>query len=208
MPKSIYINLITKDLVKSTAFYQAIGCTKNDMFSDENACSMMWDENIIFMLLSEEFARHFDDGKQLVDQKKTVSAYYALSCDSKEEVDAFCAKAIEAGGRVYTNKYNEEVAGDFMYSYEVEDTDGYILEPNFMDLSQFSQGEESGVSMKCDLCDFVATGRTFQEWMTNLMPHYMQAHSEVMNDKSKTKEDQQNWMDENRKRFEEIQKNQ
>lgn len=137
MSKQIYINLITKDLAKSTAFYAAIGCTKNEMFSDENACAMAFSDEIIFMLLSEGFARNFDDNKQFVDQKKTVSAYYALSCDSKEEVDEFCAKAKEAGGRVYTNKYNEEVAGDFMYSFEVEDPDGYILEPVFMDVSKF-----------------------------------------------------------------------
>lgn len=139
MPKQIYINLITKDLAKSTAFYTAIGCVKNDMFSDENASAMMWGENILFMLLTEEFARRFDDGKQFVDQKKTVSAYYALSLDSKEEVDEFCKKAKAAGGRVYENKYNVEVASDFMYSFEVEDTDGYILEPVYMDISKFPQ---------------------------------------------------------------------
>jgi uncharacterized protein len=137
MPKQIYINLITRDLAKSTAFYTAIGFIKNEMFSDENACAMAFSDEIIFMLLSEGFARNFDDNKQFVDQKKTVSAYYALSCDSKEAIDEFCAKAKEAGGRVYTNKYNEEVAGDFMYSFEVEDPDGYILEPVFMDLSKF-----------------------------------------------------------------------
>jgi uncharacterized protein len=137
MAKQIYVNLITKDLAKSTAFYKAIGFTKNDMFSDANACAMMWDEHIIFMLLSEEFARNFDDGKEFVDQKKTVSAYYALSCDTREEVDTFCENARQAGGRVYVNRYNEEVAGDFMYSFEVEDLDGYILEPVFMDISKF-----------------------------------------------------------------------
>jgi uncharacterized protein len=140
MPKSIYINIITKDLAKSTAFYASIGCTKNEMFSGPTASAMAWSDEIIFMILTEEFARHFDDNKQFVDQKKTVSAYYALSCDSKEEVDTFCAKAKSAGGRIYGNKYNEEVAGDFMYSFEVEDTDGYILEPVFMDLSKFPQG--------------------------------------------------------------------
>jgi uncharacterized protein len=139
MSKSIYINIITKDLTKSTAFYEAIGCKKNEMFSDQNACAMAWSEEIIFMLLTEDFARHFDDNKQFVDQKKTVSAYYALGLDSREEVNTFCANAKAAGGRIYTNKYNEEVAGDFMYSFEVEDTDGYILEPNFMDLTKFQE---------------------------------------------------------------------
>jgi hypothetical protein len=37
-------------------------------------------------------------------------------------------------------------------------------------------------------------------WMKALMPHYMQAHAEVM--KTSTPEDQQKWMTENKARFE------
>jgi uncharacterized protein len=140
MPKSIYINIITKDLVKSTAFYTAIGCNKNEMFSGPTASAMAWSEEIIFMILTEEFALNFNDGKTIADQKKSVGAFYALGLDSKNAVDEFCTKAKEFGGRVYTNKFNQEVAGDFMYSFEVEDTDGYILEPVFMDISKFPQG--------------------------------------------------------------------
>lgn len=135
--KSVYINLIVKDLAKATAFYEAIGCIKNPMFSNEVASAMMWSEEIIFMLLTEEFAHNFSDGKTVPNQKETVSAYYALSLDSKEAVDEFCAKAKNAGGRVYENKFNQEMAGDFMYTFEVEDTEGYILEPAFMDISKF-----------------------------------------------------------------------
>lgn len=36
--------------------------------------------------------------------------------------------------------------------------------------------------LKCDLCDATATGETFEQWMENLQPHYMQAHPEVMSD--------------------------
>jgi uncharacterized protein len=138
MSKQIYINLITKNLAKSSSFYKAIGCVKNEQFSNEVATAMMWDENIIFMILTEDFAKNFSDNKEFVDQKKTVSAFYALSCDSKEAVDLFCKKAEENGGRVYTNKFNQDMASDFMYTFEVEDPDGYILEPAFMDISKFS----------------------------------------------------------------------
>lgn len=137
--KSVYINLIVKDLAKATAFYEAIGCTKNLMFSNEVASSMMWSDEIVFMLLTEDFARNFNDGKSFPNQKETVSAYYALSLDSKEAVDEFCAKAKSAGGRVYENKFNQEMASEFMYTFEVEDPDGYILEPAFMDISKFPQ---------------------------------------------------------------------
>lgn len=137
--KSVYINLIVKDLAKATAFYEAIGCTKNLMFSNEVASAMMWSEEIIFMLLTEEFAGNFNDGKNFPNQKETVSAFYALNLASKEAVDEFCTKAKSAGGRVYENKFNQEMAGDFMYTFEVEDTEGYILEPVFMDISKFPQ---------------------------------------------------------------------
>jgi uncharacterized protein len=140
MPKQIYINLITKDLARSTEFYAAIGCVKNVMFSGPTASAMAWSNEIIFMLLTEEFALNFNDGKQLADQKKTVGAFYAFGLDSREAVDTFCKHAKNAGGRIYKNKFNEENAGDFMYTFEVEDPDGYILEPCFMDLSKFSQG--------------------------------------------------------------------
>ena len=56
-------------------------------------------------------------------------------------------------------------------------------------------------TLKCDLCEVTAQGETFEEWMSALMPHYMQAHADVMNDPSKTKDDQQKWMIENKARF-------
>ncbi|MBK6979378.1 MAG: hypothetical protein IPH28_21720 [Cytophagaceae bacterium] len=59
-------------------------------------------------------------------------------------------------------------------------------------------------TLKCDLCDTTAAGETFEQWMQNLMPHYMSAHPEVMTDPSKTKEDQQKWMADNKARFEEA----
>lgn len=57
-------------------------------------------------------------------------------------------------------------------------------------------------TLKCDLCDHEESAETFEQWMQALMPHYMDAHASVMNDPSKTKENQQSWMIENKKRFE------
>lgn len=139
MPKQIYINLIIKDLEKATKFYEAIGCIKNEMFSSPIASAMIWSTEITFMLLTEDFAKNFNDNKELVDQKKTVSAFYALSLESRQAVDEFCEKAKLAGGKVYKNEFNKKMASDFMYTFEVEDTDGYILEPAFMDISKFSK---------------------------------------------------------------------
>lgn len=56
-------------------------------------------------------------------------------------------------------------------------------------------------TLTCDLCDVTAEGETFEEWMSALKPHYMDAHPKVMADPTKTKEDMQKWMLENKARF-------
>lgn len=56
-------------------------------------------------------------------------------------------------------------------------------------------------TLACDLCTVTAEGETFEAWMEALQPHYMEAHPEVMTDSSKTKEDMQKWMEENKARF-------
>ena len=56
-------------------------------------------------------------------------------------------------------------------------------------------------TLKCDLCDAVAEGETFEDWMKALMPHYMDAHADVMKDSSKGEEERMQWMADNRARF-------
>ncbi|MBL4694479.1 hypothetical protein JKY72_03875 [Candidatus Gracilibacteria bacterium] len=56
-------------------------------------------------------------------------------------------------------------------------------------------------TLKCDLCEATAEGETFEDWMKALMPHYMEAHADVMKDPSKTEADKEKWMVVNRARF-------
>ena len=55
--------------------------------------------------------------------------------------------------------------------------------------------------LKCDLCEHEVQGETFEEWMNALKPHYMESHADVMSDSTETKEDMENWMAENKVRF-------
>lgn len=59
-------------------------------------------------------------------------------------------------------------------------------------------------TLKCDLCEVTAEGETFEAWMEALLPHYKDAHADVMNDPSKTKEDHDKWMAEAKIRFENV----
>ncbi|MEK7639386.1 MAG: hypothetical protein AAB388_04470 [Patescibacteria group bacterium] len=61
-------------------------------------------------------------------------------------------------------------------------------------------------TLKCDLCEATVAGETFEAWMKVLMPHYMQAHTDVMKGKAglsdeEKKAEQQKWMVENKARF-------
>jgi len=62
-------------------------------------------------------------------------------------------------------------------------------------------------TLKCDLCEVTAEGETFDAWMKALMPHYMQAHADVMKGKAGLSDEQKKaemnkWMVENKARFE------
>jgi hypothetical protein len=64
-------------------------------------------------------------------------------------------------------------------------------------------------TLKCDLCEATAEGETFEEWMKALMPHYMQAHAEVMKGKAgltdeEKKMEMSKWMGDNKTRFDQA----
>ncbi len=61
-------------------------------------------------------------------------------------------------------------------------------------------------NLKCDLCEFVASGETFDDWMNALKPHYAEAHADFMQASGKLseaqqKEEMEKWMSENKARF-------
>ncbi len=59
-------------------------------------------------------------------------------------------------------------------------------------------------TVTCDLCEVTAKGETFEAWMKALMPHYMQAHADVMNHPKNGEEEQRKWMVENKARFDAV----
>lgn len=130
MKKQIYVNLPVSDLAQSAAFYQALGFTKNPMFSNEDAASMMWSDEIIVMLLKHDFYKRFIPDKQISDAKQTNGVLLALGLESKEAVQKFADTAKANGGNYY--QVDNGVDPSMMFGYEVEDPDGHTWEPLWM----------------------------------------------------------------------------
>lgn len=126
--KSIFINLPVKDLAAATRFYEAIGCTRNEMFSGETSSSMMWSENIVFMLLTHDYYSTFTD-RPIADAHATSAMLIALSLDSREAVDSIVGKAAAAGGKADLRETQDL---GFMYGRTFADPDGNVFEPVWM----------------------------------------------------------------------------
>lgn len=138
MPTKIFVNLSTTDLERARAFYTGLGYDINPMFSDENAACVVLDENVYFMVLTREYFGTFTD-KQVADPKTHAQALIALSQDSREAVDEVLAKGLAAGG----SEPREAQDLGFMYSRDLEDPDGNILEFFYMEAAAAEQGPDA-----------------------------------------------------------------
>ena len=119
MQTKIFINLPTQDLPKATAFYEEIGFTKNPQFSDDNASGFAFDDTIHLMILTNAYFKSFMPHKEVSDTKKTSEVMNALQQSSREEVDAFVQKALDAGANEFRPAYDH----GFMYGRDFEDLD-------------------------------------------------------------------------------------
>lgn len=132
MPKQIFVNLAAHDLPKATAFYSAIGAVQNPQFSDDTASCMVVSDTIFVMLLTHPKWASFTS-KPLVDAHHGSEVMLALSCDSREAVDAITGAAGTNGGKLDVNPKQDL---GFMYGRSFEDVDGHIWEAIYMDMSQ------------------------------------------------------------------------
>jgi uncharacterized protein len=127
-PKMAFINLPVADLQRSIKFYGALGFSFNPAFTDETATCMIINDNTFAMLLT--YAK-FDSflTKPRPDTKATTGALYALSFDSRTEVDDMMTKVLANGG----SEYRPAIDMGFMYNRAFSDPDGNTWEPFWMD---------------------------------------------------------------------------
>ncbi len=130
MAKLIFVNLPVADLVRATAFYEAIGAQKNNQFSDGTASCMVFSETIHTMLLTHDKFRQFTP-KDIADARTTTEVLICMSADSRDAVDDMVGRAGAAGGRADPSPKQDY---GFMYGRSFEDPDGHIWEVMWMDV--------------------------------------------------------------------------
>ena len=131
MAKTIYVNLPVTDLAASTRFFEAIGCERNEQFSDHQASSMVWSDTITFHLLSRDYFSTFTP-KKIADAHATSEVLLALTRDSREQVDAIVEAAAATGGKA---DIRAPMDMGWLYNRTFEDPDGHVFEAVSVDMA-------------------------------------------------------------------------
>lgn len=128
MPSQIFVNLPVADLPRARHFYTALGFALNERFSNDQGACIVISEHIFVMLLVRPFFQGFTH-LPVADPTQATAVLNALSCDSRDEVNAFVARALAAGGTTP----NPAKDMGFMFQHGFADPDGHQWEVFHMD---------------------------------------------------------------------------
>jgi predicted lactoylglutathione lyase len=127
-PHKLFVNIPVDDLQRSITFFESLGFAFNRQFTDATATCMLVGEDAYFMLLDKAKFAGFSK-RPMGDPTKETNALFALSVDSRAEVDEMVAKAVAAGGSHAVDPQDH----GFMYGWSFRDPDGYHWEVFWMD---------------------------------------------------------------------------
>lgn len=127
-PHKLFVNIPVNDLQRSIVFFEALGFAFNPQFTDATATCMLVGEDAYFMLLVRDKFASFTK-REVGNPRSTTNALFALSVNSREEVDEMVNKAIAAGGSHAVDSQDH----GFMYGWSFYDLDGHHWEVFWMD---------------------------------------------------------------------------
>jgi predicted lactoylglutathione lyase len=121
--RKLFVNLPVTDLARSRAFFTALGFTFDERFCGEDGLCMEIGEDAYAMLLTQ---RRFADFtvRPVGSPDDATSGIFALTADSRDEVDAMVATAVAHGG----SEAAEQQDHGFMYGWSFFDPDGHHWE--------------------------------------------------------------------------------
>ncbi|MBX3711763.1 MAG: VOC family protein [Lysobacter sp.] len=126
--RQLFVNLPVADLDRTVDFFASLGFSFNPQFTDDNAACMVVSDRIQVMLLARPFFAGFTK-KPVADARAATEVLLALSCETRDEVDALVAKAVAAGAATPIEPKDH----GFMYQHGFEDPDGHQWEVFWMD---------------------------------------------------------------------------
>ena len=134
MSRNTFINLPVKDLARTTRFFNQVGFSFNQQFTNEDATCMIISDETYAMLVVEPFFKGFTQ-QDITDTSTSREVIVGLSAESKQEVDERVDKALAAGGESLGDAQDDGV----MYMRGFRDPDGHQWSFIHMDMSAIPQ---------------------------------------------------------------------
>jgi uncharacterized protein len=138
MSRMIFVNLPVTDLDTSMTFYKSLGFVNNPQFSDETAACMVWSEAINVLLHTHAKWRQFTS--RPIPPVTSSEVMLAVSCDSRDAVDAMNQAASANGGIADINPAQDH---GFMYNRSLADPDGHIWEAVWMNPAALPSSDQA-----------------------------------------------------------------
>jgi predicted lactoylglutathione lyase len=129
-PRKLFVNIPVRDLQRSIDFFETLGFAFNTQFTDATATCMLVGEDAYFMLLTVEKFGGFSR-RPVGDAQKQTNAIFAITVNSRDEVDTLAEKALAAGASDAADPQDH----GFMYVRSFYDLDGNHWEVFWMDPS-------------------------------------------------------------------------
>jgi predicted lactoylglutathione lyase len=134
MSRNTFINLPVKDLARTTRFFNEVGFSFNQQFTNEDATCMIISDETYAMLVVEPFFKGFTQ-QDITDTSTSREVIVGLSAESNQEVDERVDKALAAGGQSLGDAQDDGV----MYMRGFRDLDGHQWSFIHMDMSAIPQ---------------------------------------------------------------------
>ncbi len=126
--RKLFVNIPVSDLQKSIVFFEELGFAFNSQFTDATATCMLVGTDAYFMLMVKDRFAGFAK-KPTGNSMSETSALFALTVESRAEVDSLYARALAAGA----TKAADPQDHGFMYVQSFYDLDGHHWELFWMD---------------------------------------------------------------------------
>jgi predicted lactoylglutathione lyase len=141
MPHKLFVNIAVENLDRSVEFFTKLGFAFDERFTDETATCMLVGEDAYFMVITRERFGDFTK-KPLSDAAASTEAIYAISCDSREDVDRIADTAAAGGGSALDEPQDQ----GWMYSRAFSDPDGHHFDVFWMDPKALEQAPEEAAT--------------------------------------------------------------
>lgn len=118
--RTMFVTLPVRDVARSRAFWEALGFELDSKLCGESSACVVINEQTRVMMADEALFTSLTT-RAIGDRSTHLQALFALSCDSREEVDALVRRALAHGGTTEDKPTDH----GFMYDWSFFDPDGH-----------------------------------------------------------------------------------